>query len=80
MTVIGEIDAVEVTCKLRKVCQTYILTLGEDKKEDGGGKGKDGDTKPPDVAELERLYRLYYSRIHYPVMCVEENPNPCTIC
>lgn len=75
MTVIGEIDAVEVTCKLRKVCQTYILTLGEDKKEDGGGKGK-----PPDVAELERLYRLYYSRIPYPVMCVEENPNPCMIC
>ncbi|PKI50923.1 heavy metal-associated isoprenylated plant protein 39-like [Punica granatum] len=77
MTVMGDVDAVKVASKLRKLCYAEIETLGEDKKDD-----KKDDKKTVDVAELLKTYPWLYH--HYqpypPVVYAEENPYPCVIC
>lgn len=51
MTVTGDVDAVEVATKLRKLCHVDLLTVGEDKKE--------GDKKEFDLEAYMRNQYLY---------------------
>ncbi|PKI50922.1 heavy metal-associated isoprenylated plant protein 39-like [Punica granatum] len=89
MTVTGEVDAVEVTSKLRKLCHAEIEMVGEakeEKKNDGGSKKEGGDDKNKvDFADLQTAYYAYPWVYHphqtyMPVVYAEENPNPCVIC
>ncbi|BFG31788.1 heavy metal-associated isoprenylated plant protein 39 [Prunus yedoensis var. nudiflora] len=88
LTVIGDIDPVDVVARLRKCWQTDILTVGpakeekKDEKKDEKKKdeGKDDDKKK--VAELVKAYEAYnpYMTKYYYVQSAEENPNACVIC
>lgn len=72
MTVIGEVDPVEVIEKLRKSWFAEILTVGppeEIKKE------------PPPSPTKECIPYPYYYPYYYPnYIILEENPNPCVMC
>ncbi|KAJ7952262.1 Heavy metal-associated domain [Quillaja saponaria] len=87
LTVIGEVDPVQVVSKLRKIWDTDILTVGpakepEKKKDDGK---KDDDKKKDQneqIAELVKAYKLYNPPMtsYYYAPSAEENPNACVIC
>lgn len=91
MTVVGDIDPVQVVSKLRKSWHTEILSVGPakepEKKKDEGKKDegkKDGDKKKDpneQIAELVKLYKAYnpHMTMYYNVHSVEENPNACVI-
>ncbi|XP_068651050.1 heavy metal-associated isoprenylated plant protein 39-like [Aristolochia californica] len=92
LTVIGDVDPVNVVSKLRKVCRTDIDSVGPakepEKKKDEPKKEEPKKTeekkKNPNeqIAELVKAYEAYntYKTPHYYVQCVEENPNVCVIC
>ncbi|XP_009628906.1 heavy metal-associated isoprenylated plant protein 39 [Nicotiana tabacum] len=95
LTVVGDIDPVQVVRKLKKTWHPEILTVGpakepEKKKEDqsgnkNGGNKKDGQGKKEEneqVSELVKLYKNYNPDMtqHYRVYSMEENPNSCVIC
>ncbi|XP_061344056.1 heavy metal-associated isoprenylated plant protein 39-like [Gastrolobium bilobum] len=92
LTVVGDIDPVDVVSKLRKGWHTEILSVGPakepEKKQDDGKKGegkKDDDQKKDpneQIAELVKLYKAYnpHMTTHYYVHSVEENPNACVVC
>ncbi|KAL2544252.1 Copper transport protein family [Forsythia ovata] len=87
LTVVGDVDPVQVVSKLRKSYNTYILTVGpakepEKKKEDE--KKKDDDKKKDQNEQIEELVKLYknynpYYTQYYHVYSAEENPNSCVI-
>lgn len=92
LTVIGDVDPVDVVSKLRKLWHTDILTVGpakepEKKKEE---PKKDDDKKDDDkkkdqneqIADLVKAYRAYNPHLttYYQVHSAEENPNACVIC
>ncbi|XP_044504465.1 heavy metal-associated isoprenylated plant protein 39-like [Mangifera indica] len=89
LTVIGDIDPVSIVSKLRKLCQTEIVSVGpakepekkkeEPKKEEQ--KKADDSKKKDDVAELAKLYKAYnpYMTANYHVRSAEEDPNACII-
>ncbi|XVF51418.1 hypothetical protein PTKIN_Ptkin04bG0183900 [Pterospermum kingtungense] len=89
LTVIGDVDPIDVVSKLRKQGYTEILTVGpakEEKKDgdkkDGGAKKDDGKKKESDqIAELVKAYKAYnpYMTTYYSVVSAEENPNSCVI-
>lgn len=95
LTVIGDVDPINVVNKLRKQWHTEILTVGpakEGKKdggeakkdEGGGGGGKKGDDKKKEsdqIAELVKAYKAYnpHMTTYYRVVSAEENPNSCII-
>ncbi|PSS04204.1 Heavy metal-associated isoprenylated plant protein [Actinidia chinensis var. chinensis] len=88
LTVIGDIDPVNVVKKLQK-WHTNILTVGpakepekkkdEPKKDEGK---KDEDKKKEEEKRIEELVKAYkaYNPQYYYVSSVEENPNACVIC
>ncbi|CAA2992404.1 heavy metal transport detoxification superfamily [Olea europaea subsp. europaea] len=81
LTVVGDVDPVEVVGKLRKSWHTEILTVGpakepEKKKEDD--KNKDEKERIAELAELYKNYNPYYTQ-YYQVYSAEENPNACVI-
>ncbi|XP_011046028.1 PREDICTED: uncharacterized protein LOC105140760 [Populus euphratica] len=84
LTVVGDIDAVSIVGKLRKICHTDIISVGpakepEKKKEE---PKKVEPKKPEDaVAEWVKAYQAYnpYLTTHYHVRSVEEDPNACVI-
>ena len=86
LTVIGDIDPVDVVNKLRKLCSTEILSVGpakEEKKKEEPKKDepKKDDKKKDEVAELIKAYQAYNAaQQHYYVRSVEEDPNACVIC
>jgi hypothetical protein len=94
LTVIGDIDPVDVVSKLRKIWHTEILAVGpaKEEKKEGGKKDegkKEGEIKNPNeqqMTELMTLNKDYYNNNPYPsqygyrAVCVEENPNACAIC
>ncbi|GAB2224645.1 hypothetical protein Drorol1_Dr00005410 [Drosera rotundifolia] len=86
LTVIGEVDPVEVVSKLRtKQWQADILTVGppkEDSKQGGGGGDVGKKDKGKEATPMEFGYMNYgypYPTIYYHLSS-EENPNPCVIC
>ncbi|GAB4834460.1 hypothetical protein Ancab_032716 [Ancistrocladus abbreviatus] len=90
LTVIGDVDPVQVVSKLRKQGQVDILTVGpakEEKKEDGkkSDDKKDDDKKKEQIAEVYKAYWAYNPPLppyhyQYHVQSAEENPNGCVIC
>lgn len=83
LTVIGDIDPVDIVSKLRKQCHTEIVSVGpakeekkkeEQPKKDDQKKGDDNKKKDApkkdEMAELAKLYPYYYNRppmAEYPV-------------
>ncbi|XP_065866605.1 heavy metal-associated isoprenylated plant protein 39-like [Euphorbia lathyris] len=88
LTVTGDVDAVSVVNKLRKLCHTEIITVGpakeEPKKEEPKKQEPEKKKDPPkdDVAELVKAYKAYNPHLtsYYHVRSVEEDPNGCVIC
>lgn len=94
LTVVGDVDPVEVVSKLRKSWNTQILTVGpakepekkdgekkEEKKDDKKDEKKDEKKESEQIAELLKLYKNhnpYYSQYYH--YSAEENPNACVIC
>ncbi|KAL9260362.1 Heavy metal-associated isoprenylated plant protein 39-like protein [Drosera capensis] len=81
LTVIGDVDPVEVVSKLRKQWQADILTLGpakEDSKQGGGGGGS-GDGKKDGDKKATMNYGYPYPMQYYHLSS-EENPNQCVVC
>lgn len=86
LTVIGNVDPVEVVNKLRKAWHTEIVSVGENKKEEPkkAEPKKEEPKKNPNeqMAELMRAFQANnpYLTMHYHVQSVEEDPNACVIC
>ncbi|CDP12071.1 unnamed protein product [Coffea canephora] len=94
LTVVGDVDPVDVVGKLRKSWHTEIVTVGpakeqekkkeepkkEEKKDDGKKDEKKSESEQ--IAELLNRYRSYnpYLTQHYVVHSAEEDPNSCVIC
>jgi len=91
LTLIGDMDAVVVVEKLRKLCYTEILSYGAEKvenKEKKEEKKKPEEKKQPEkknndqtqnIANILKAYETYHNHYHY-TSYVEENPNACVIC
>lgn len=70
MTVIGEVDPVEVVEKLRKFWFAEILTVGPPEVI---------QEKLPPTPTIDCWIPYPYCYPNYPII-LEENPNPCVIC
>ncbi|KAH7538102.1 heavy metal-associated isoprenylated plant protein 39 [Ziziphus jujuba] len=95
LTVIGDVDPVDLVSKLRKICSADILSVGpakepEKKKEEPKKEQPKKDEKKKDpkeeLAELARIYQQAYpyhpqaNAYYYHVRSAEEDPNACVIC
>ncbi|TKY45261.1 hypothetical protein E2542_SST31551 [Spatholobus suberectus] len=94
MTLTGDIDPVSVVCKLRKLCQVDILSVGsakEEKKQEPKKEEKKPDAKKDpkeEYTEFLQAYQAYYYNLirqqqypyYYYYRTVEENPSDCVIC
>ncbi|KAK7380378.1 hypothetical protein VNO78_32888 [Psophocarpus tetragonolobus] len=93
MTIIGDVDPVQVVGKLRKFCHAEILSVGpakEEKKEEPKKEEKKPDPKKDPKEEyaelLKQQYEAYYNQLRYQqypyyyYKTVDENPNGCVIC
>ncbi|KAK7391323.1 hypothetical protein VNO78_19737 [Psophocarpus tetragonolobus] len=81
LTLIGDIDPVKVVAKLRKFCQTEIVSVGpakEEKKEapKKDDKKKEEGKKDSTKESLQYPLKFYPPRAYY---SVEEDPNSCVI-
>lgn len=92
LTLIGDMDAVVVVSKLRKLCYTVILSVGpakEERNEKGKEKKKpeqnnnnDQNQNLTDIVKVCEAYQ-YQNQMrqpHYYYTSLEENPNACVIC
>ncbi|KAK4279298.1 hypothetical protein QN277_011097 [Acacia crassicarpa] len=96
LTLTGDIDPVSVVGKLRKLCNTEIISVGpakEEKKEEKKEDKKEDKKKDEkeQVADLLKAYQNYYqnqmkTQYYYPQhptyypRSIEEDPNACVIC
>jgi len=91
LTVIGDVDPVHIVSKLRKLCNTEIITVGpakepekkkEEPKKEEPKKQQDPKKKEQDaVDELVKAYKAYnpHMTAYYHVRSVEDDPNACVI-
>ncbi|KAI5591188.1 hypothetical protein POPTR_004G073000v4 [Populus trichocarpa] len=91
LTVIGDVDPVDIVSKLRKLCNTEIITVGpakepekkkEEPKKEEPKKQQDPKKKEQDaVDELVKAYKAYnpHMTTYYHVRSVEDDPNACVI-
>ncbi|KAI3944747.1 hypothetical protein MKW98_021205, partial [Papaver atlanticum] len=92
MTVIGDVDPVEVVNKLRKRCHTTIISVGpkeepkkqepkkeEPKKEEPKKEEPKKCTAEQQLADYISAYKAHNPPRYYVQSC-EENPNACVIC
>ncbi|XP_042487088.1 heavy metal-associated isoprenylated plant protein 39-like [Macadamia integrifolia] len=82
ITVIGDVDLIDVVGKLRKLSHTDMVFVGPSKEPEKKEEAKKPEEK---VIELPKAYEAYYNpyRTHYyaqPIYGAEENPNACVIC
>ncbi|GLT31222.1 hypothetical protein SLA2020_059740 [Shorea laevis] len=89
LTVTGDVDAVVIVNKLRKICCTEIVSVGPEKEEKKKEEPKKEEPKKEEpkkkedqVAELVKAYKAYNPHLtqYYFVRSVEEDPNACVIC
>ncbi|KAL5567895.1 hypothetical protein UlMin_024470 [Ulmus minor] len=94
LTVTGNIDPVSLVSKLRKLCETDILSVGPpkaaEKKEEPKEPKKEDNKKDPNLDEIMKQYQAYHNQLHhqlylqpishYHVTSVDEDPNACVIC
>ncbi|KAK2984578.1 hypothetical protein RJ640_018956, partial [Escallonia rubra] len=80
LTVIGNVDPIDVVSKLRKYWRTDILSVGPAKEPE---KKKDEVKKDPNeqMAEFMKACNAYkaHHQPYYYVQRAEENPNACVI-
>ncbi|TXG71017.1 hypothetical protein EZV62_005952 [Acer yangbiense] len=87
LTVVGDIDPVEIVGKLRKLCYTEIVSVGpakepekkkeEPKKEEPKkpeDKKKEEAKKAEDLAQLQKYYQAYYNS-HPNYMVAQHQPH-----
>ena len=95
LTLIGDVDPVQVVAKLRKFCRAEIVSVGpakeekkeEPKKDDKKKEEEKKDTTKEIVADPLKFYQTYgyYYQMkpqynpYYSAMSVEEDPNGCVI-
>lgn len=86
LTVVGEVDPIEIVGKLKKCCHTELVTVGpakepEKKKEEPKKEEPKKMTDAEITEELWKLWKNHYPHYthHYPVYCAEEDPNSCVI-
>ncbi|KAL6986310.1 hypothetical protein U1Q18_019677 [Sarracenia purpurea var. burkii] len=90
LTVVGEVDPVDIVSKLRKLCHTQIVSVGpakepekkkEEPKKEEPKKEEGKKEEEKHIAELVKAYKAYnpYMTQFYHVQSVEENPNACVI-
>ncbi|KAL4595036.1 hypothetical protein ACB092_12G062800 [Castanea dentata] len=82
LTVTGDIDPVDVVNKLRKLCNTDIVSVGPAKEEKKKEEPKKEEPKKDDKNKDSKAYPVVYSpymAYHY-VRSAEEDPNACVIC
>ncbi|XP_038875741.1 heavy metal-associated isoprenylated plant protein 39-like [Benincasa hispida] len=87
LTVIGEVDPVDVVAKVRKHWPNAdIVSVGpakEEKPAAKGGEKQTGKIESEAIEEMVKLHQCYgytgYGGPHYRVYSVEENPHSCTI-
>ncbi|XP_042504608.1 heavy metal-associated isoprenylated plant protein 39-like [Macadamia integrifolia] len=82
LTVIGDVDPIDVVGKLRKLSHTDIVSVGPAKETEKKEEPKKTEEK---VIEWAKANEAYYNpyRTHYyaqPIYSAEENPNACVIC
>ncbi|XP_074291556.1 heavy metal-associated isoprenylated plant protein 39-like isoform X2 [Silene latifolia] len=95
LTLTGDIDAVTIVSKLRKVYNTQIVSVGpvkepEKKKEEPKkDEPKKDEPKKDEPKKLEYIYPAHkmmtgyvqgYPTIPYYAKSIEEDPNACVIC
>lgn len=79
MTIIGEVDPVDVVAKLRKCWHTEMLSVGPTKESD---KKEEKAEKTEEIKAYEAYYynpnrtQYYIQSVHH----AEEYPNGCVIC
>ncbi|KAI3988706.1 hypothetical protein MKX01_001045 [Papaver californicum] len=87
LTVIGDVDPVEVVNKLRKLCHTTIISVGPAKEPEKKEEPKKEEPKKEEpkkcteqqLADLAAACKAYNPPLYYVQSC-EENPNACVIC
>ncbi|CAN6571547.1 unnamed protein product [Malus baccata var. baccata] len=85
LTVIGDIDPVELVGRLRKLCPAEIVSVGpakqEEKKMEPKEEPKKKDRKD-EMAEVMKAYQAHYPPMpsYYYVKSSEEDPHTCVIC
>ncbi|KAH9306035.1 hypothetical protein KI387_010439, partial [Taxus chinensis] len=91
ITVIGDVDPVYLTSKLRRFGFTGLVSVGPAKEEKKEGEKKEekkpdqSDAKKENKAEAQKIvyvpssYHYDYRHYDYSVFN-DENPNACTIC
>ncbi|MED6122170.1 hypothetical protein PIB30_037337 [Stylosanthes scabra] len=85
LTLTGDMDAVEVVGKLRKLCHTEILSVGpakEEKKKPAESKKNNPDNNVAASIVLCEPIEAYHHQMrqpHYYYTSMEENPNACVI-
>ena len=85
MTVIGEVDSVCLTSKLRKIGFAELLSVGPAKEEKKEEKKPQADAKKENKAEAPKYEVVYvppsynYRPSEYNVVS-DENLNACVIC
>jgi hypothetical protein len=90
LTVIGDVDPVDVVNKMRKLCSTEIVSVGPAKEEKKKEEPKKEEPKKDDQKKKEdeilkaiQAYQAYnhpYMTQPYFVRSAEEDPNACVIC
>ncbi|XP_059069515.1 heavy metal-associated isoprenylated plant protein 39-like [Cryptomeria japonica] len=87
MTVIGKVDPVVVTSKLRKsgFCFAELVSVEKNEEEKNEGEKKEEENKDVEISELRNVcyvQRPYYdcAYVEGPYYYVDDNPGTCTIC
>ncbi|RZC57171.1 hypothetical protein C5167_004470 [Papaver somniferum] len=95
LTVIGDVDPIDIVSKLRKLCHTTIVSVGPakepEKKKEEPKKEEPKKTPEQQIADLAAAYKAYNCQMatpyydprmtpRYYVQSCEENPNACVIC
>ncbi|GMJ06501.1 hypothetical protein like AT5G52740 [Hibiscus trionum] len=82
LTVTGDIDPVVAVRKLRKLCQTNIISVGPAKEPEKKKEEPKKDEKKGDANKCPPPYPVYYPPPIYchPPVYMEEDPASCVIC
>ncbi|KAJ8650324.1 hypothetical protein MRB53_003347 [Persea americana] len=80
LTVIGDVDPVDIARKLRKQWHPDIVSVGPSKEPDKKKEeAKKGDEKKKDGKD-HQIFNNYQPPPYYYLQSVEENPTTCVLC
>ncbi|KAL1569116.1 hypothetical protein AAHA92_00630 [Salvia divinorum] len=83
LTVVGEVDPIEIVGKLKKHCHAELVAVGpakeeEKKKKEEPLKDKTDAQKIEELLQLYKNHNPYYTQT-YRVYSADDNPNACVI-